>query len=68
MKHTILNGWNFARVLRLALGIFILFQGVVGREWLFALAGGLFSLMSLLNIGCCGVAGCDTPVSKRNKK
>lgn len=56
------------RVLRLALGIFIIVQGVQTKEWLFVALGGLFSLMPLLNIGCCGSSGCNTPVSKSNKK
>ena len=56
------------RVLRLALGIFIIVQGVQAKEWLFVALGGLFSLMPLVNIGCCGASGCYTPVSKSDKK
>lgn len=56
------------RVLRLALGIFIIVQGIQANQWMFVALGGLFSLMALLNIGCCGAAGCNTPVSKSNKK
>ena len=56
------------RVLRLALGIIIIVQGVQAKEWLFVALGGLFSLMPLLNIGCCGASGCTTPVSKSSKK
>lgn len=67
MKNYLRN-WNFMRVLRLALGIFIIVQGVQAKEWLFVALGGLFSLMPLLNIGCCGVSGCNTPVSKSSKK
>lgn len=54
------------RVLRLALGIFIIGQGIVAKDWLFIALGGLFSLMPLLNVGCCGVSGCNTPVRKNN--
>lgn len=56
------------RVLRLALGIFIIGQGIVARDWTFIALGGLFSLMPLLNVGCCGVSGCSTPVRKSNQK
>lgn len=63
-----LKTWNFMRVLRLVLGIFIIVQGVQAKEWLFVALGGLFSLMPLLNIGCCGVSGCNTPVSISDKK
>lgn len=63
-----LSNWNFMRVLRLALGIYIIVQGFVDNQWLFVALGGLFSLMPLLNIGCCSASGCNTPVRKSNKK
>ncbi|MBN9299138.1 hypothetical protein CMU40_02175 [Elizabethkingia anophelis] len=65
-KH--FENWSFMRVLRLALGILIIVQSVIAKDWLFMGAGILFSLMPILNIGCCGTSGCTTPVSKSNKK
>lgn len=62
------RNWDFMRVLRLALGIFIIVQGVVEKEWQFAAIGALFSLMPLLNIGCCGASGCSVPMQKSNRK
>lgn len=56
------------RLLRLAMGVFIIVQGFVDNQWLFVALGGLFSLMPMLNIGCCGVSGCNTPVRKSNKR
>lgn len=67
MKNYLRN-WDFMRVLRLALGIFIIVQSVITKDWLFVGAGVLFSLMPILNIGCCGASGCDTPVPKKYKK
>ncbi|SEH63179.1 hypothetical protein SAMN02927937_00575 [Paenimyroides aquimaris] len=63
-----LRNWSFMRVLRLALGIFIVVQGIMTKEWLIVGLGGLFSLMPLMNIGCCGVSGCSTSVPRSNKK
>lgn len=60
--------WNFMRLLRLSMGIFVMVQGVRSEQWLFVILGGLFSLMPLLNIGCCGTSGCNTTVSQSNKK
>ncbi|MFA6060132.1 MAG: hypothetical protein WC756_18155 [Taibaiella sp.] len=68
MTDRILRGWNFMRIVRLALGIFIIVQGIVTKEWAFALLGGLFTILPLLNIGCCGASGCSMPVSKNHKK
>lgn len=56
------------RMLRLAIGIFIIVEGIVTKEWLFVIAGTAFAILPLLNIGCCGTSGCSTPVSKSNKK
>jgi hypothetical protein len=63
-----LRSWTFVRALRLAMGIFIVVQGIHSREWLFVTLGGLFSLMPLLNVGCCGASGCGVPVLKSDKK
>ncbi len=67
MKNYLRN-WNFMRVLRLALGIYIIVQGVIENQWMFVILGGLFSLMPLINMGCCGTSGCNTPTPKSNKK
>lgn len=67
MKNYLKN-WNFMRVLRLALGIIIIVQGIMANAWLLVGLGGLFSLMPLMNTGCCGVSGCSTLVPRSNKK
>lgn len=63
-----LRNWNLMRILRLGMGIFIIVQGIMEKEWLLVGLGSLFSLMPLLNIGCCCASGCNTPVRKSNKK
>ncbi|WP_239016371.1 hypothetical protein [Sphingobacterium corticibacter] len=62
------KNWKIMRVLRVALGIFIIVQGIVAKEWILAGLGSLFALMPLMNIGCCGVSGCSTPVPRTPKK
>lgn len=63
MKNRILSGWNFMRVLRLFIGVFILAQGIMAHDWLMGIMGAAFSLMPLLNIGCCATGNCA--VNKR---
>lgn len=63
-----LKKWDFMRVLRLALGLFIVVQGIQTKEWLFVILGGLFSLMPLLNMGGCSASGCSTPTSRKSDK
>lgn len=56
------------RLLRLALAIAIIYQGIELEQWLFVVIGGLFALMPLMNIGCCGNNGCATPLPKTKQK
>ena len=60
-----LRGWIFMRVFRLIMGIIIIIQGVDSMQWNVIFLGGLFSLLPILNIGCCSSAGCAS--SKINK-
>ncbi len=54
-----ISKWNLSRVLRLGLGILILFQGIESREWFFIAIGLIFSLLAVLNYGFCGSTACD---------
>ncbi len=67
MKNYLKN-WNFMRVLRLVMGAYIIFIGIEESNVWFIALGGLFSLMPLLNIGCCGVSGCQIKELKGNQK
>jgi hypothetical protein len=55
---SILQNWNFARILRAALAIWIITEAARTGEWMFLIPGGLFALQAILNVGCCGSAGC----------
>lgn len=61
---TYLKAWNLMRIFRLAIGVFLIVQGMLAKDWLFVGAGFLFSLMPIMNIGCCSASGCNTPVRK----
>lgn len=67
--RTILQGWNFMRILRLVMGIIIIIQGIKGGEALYIILGILLSGMSVANVGCCGTTSCNVkPVrSIKNK-
>ena len=67
MKNYLKN-WNFMRFLRLAMGIYIIFIGLQESNFWFVALGGMFSLMPLLNTGCCGVSSCSVPPANRIKK
>lgn len=66
---TILQGWNFMRILRLVLAIGILAQGIASRDTVAIILAVVFGGMAVANIGCCGPGGCGvTPrYTSKNK-
>jgi len=60
MKQMIPRNWDFMRIFRLAIGIAIVTQSVVSKDWLFGAAGLMFTGMAILNVGCCGAGACYT--------
>lgn len=61
-----LRTWNAMRLIRQALGIGIIIQGFIMKDWSFVVIGSIFSLMSIFNVGCCATGSCSTP-TLRNK-
>lgn len=70
MKNILLNNWNLFRILRLILGIIIIFQSIYSKDWQMFIVGFLFAGLALFNIGCCGANGCytSTNLPKNNNK
>ena len=64
MKQTLLSDWNFLRVLRLALGIFIAIQALETRDALSGVIAAFLLFQAVSNTGCCGVNSCSTPIVK----
>lgn len=67
MKQRLLSNWNFMRFFRLGLGIAVIVQSAVAGNWAMGILGLLFTAMPVFNIGCCGTAGCITPVKKSSE-
>ena len=61
------KSWDFLRVLRLALGLYILIQGIIDVDWFFIFLGAAFSAMPLFNIGCCASGSCNTRMPKNQQ-
>lgn len=58
-----LKNWNFMRILQLTLSIFIIVQGFQINDRILILLGALFSLMPILNKGCCNANKCQATSS-----
>lgn len=67
MKN-LLSNWNFMRIVRLVLGVSIMIQSMLIHEWMFVGLGALFSLMAVLNVGCCVAGNCRMPDRKNFSK
>jgi hypothetical protein len=67
MKHLILEQWNFFRIFRLVIGLAILLQAIFAKDGMMGIVGALFSIMPILNVGCCGSNGCYIPTKNINK-
>jgi hypothetical protein len=60
VKYLLLYGWTFPRVIRVALGLVLIFQTIISGEYLFLIPALLFTAMGIFNFGCCsgwGVCG-----------
>lgn len=71
MKQKLLTGWTFRRIAYLLIGLAIMVNAIIVKEWWGLLLGGYFAAMGLFRFGCAGNACCggvcDTrPVRNRD--
>lgn len=59
-----LKNWNFSRILRVVLGVYLIGDGIRSEQWAFVGLGALFLAMAVFKFGCCSTSGCETPTSK----
>ena len=64
---SILQGWNFVRIVRLVLAVGIMVQGIVTSEVVAVILGLTFGVMALANIGCCTAGGCAVKHQANNR-
>jgi len=62
----LLKNWNFFRIIRTALGLFILVQGIVSRDFLSIILGAGFAGMAIFNVGCCASGACGIDKEEKN--
>lgn len=66
IKETLLTDWNFMRILRLGLGIYISVQAVETQSIISMIFAVFFLFQAISNTGCCGSNGCSVPIKKNN--
>lgn len=67
-KQRLTTGWNFMRLFRLGLAILVLIEAWKNSEVMFAVLGGILLLQVIINVGCCGTAGCDINHRKTGRR
>jgi hypothetical protein len=66
IRETLFTDWNFMRILRLGLGIYISVQAVETQSMLSAIFAVFLLFQAITNTGCCGSNGCAIPIKKNN--
>ena len=66
IKETLLSDWNFMRILRLGLGIYISVQAVETQSMISMIFAVFLLFQAITNTGCCGSNGCSVPIKKNN--
>ena len=62
--QTLTTGWNFMRLFRLGIGLFIGVQAIQTHDPISGFFSALFLFQALTNTGCCGLNGCAVPTTK----
>ncbi|MCX6218920.1 hypothetical protein [Spirosoma sp.] len=61
----ILAPWGFMRILRLVMGVVIMYQSFANQQPWIGVLGGFFVIQVLMNTGC-NAAGCNPTITRRN--
>ncbi|PQJ12007.1 hypothetical protein CJD36_009465 [Flavipsychrobacter stenotrophus] len=61
IKESLLTNWSLIRIVRLAIGIWMVGMGIQSKDWAVGLFGGFFLYQAVTNTGCCGSGACYTP-------
>ena len=68
MMYSIMNNWNFLRIIRLLLAVFITIEGGRSGDYLMLTLGLLFSGMALFNKGCCVAGVCNSQMTSEDSE
>ena len=58
IKNTLLYNWNLMRIMRVGIGLIVLYQSIDAKDWMIGAFAAILLSQGLFNWGCCGVKGC----------
>jgi hypothetical protein len=64
IKQRLLTNWHLMRIIRLAIGVWLLVVGIQTHDWPVGLFSIFFLYQAVTDTGCCGTQGCYTSASK----
>lgn len=59
--------WSIMRLLRLAMGIFMMIEAWRSLSWAPALLGGILLFQAYSNTACCGGGSCEVPPPRKSE-
>jgi hypothetical protein len=66
MKSRILSQWTFMRVLHLVMGVLIIIQAIVAKQWFGIALGSYFLSAAIFSLGCAG-GSCNITTKQTHK-
>jgi hypothetical protein len=67
IKQRLLTNWHVMRIVRLAIGVWMLVVAVQTRDWVVGLFSAFFLYQAVTDTGCCGSQGCYAPPVRKAK-
>lgn len=65
LKQKLLTNWHAMRILRAAMGLWLLIGGIQMHEWVAGLFSLFFLYQAVTDTGCCGTSACYTPPARK---
>ena len=63
----IFKGWNFMRLLRFGLAIYLLIEAIKNYDVMFGVLGSVLLLQAVFNVGCCSGGACYSGKTESNE-
>lgn len=59
MKALFLKNWNLMRILKFVMAVYVAYEGLQSKQYIFLPLAALFLYQSIWNISTCGTNGCE---------
>jgi hypothetical protein len=68
IKQKLFTNWHLMRIMRLAIGLWMLVVGIQTRDWAVGLFSTFFLYQAITDTGCCGSQACNTPSVRKKEE